>query len=144
MCGMTTFFQLLPPSWLTLATSLLEPPLEYRSCWNPPTRLAGFAGFTAICGSTSVPRKTVPLWAAPLQPAANGLGPDTEITADGAAVAKPARPIRLVRLIATVRACLWERRIGFLPYADKGVSICRATRSGVNNVAIVKALVAFV
>jgi hypothetical protein len=67
----------LPPSCDHPMRSLREAMLPPRSCCQVPMRFRGCAGLTAIAGSISSPATCIPSSAAPGQPPANGLGPDT-------------------------------------------------------------------
>ena len=78
--------QVSPPSKELAATRPRAPPLDQRSCWNTPMRLAGFVGLTATNGSTSAVAGTDSVpgsggGAAPTVQPANGLGPEAGIGA---------------------------------------------------------------
>src|SRR5262245_22508548 len=59
-------------------TRPLAPPDDQRSCCQLTTRLSGFIGLIATCGSTSALRYSVPVPVA--QPMANGDGTETRIS----------------------------------------------------------------
>src|SRR5437763_16662588 len=65
--------QVAPPSTEAAAMSACAPPFDQRSCCQTAIWLAGFAGLTALNGSTSVFTKLVPPPAGAVQ-AATGLG----------------------------------------------------------------------
>ena len=79
--------QLVPPLSEYALRFPLDPPLDQRSCCQLPTMLFASARFTSTHGSTSAFRNTVPVWGAPSQPAANGLGPVTTVNGSTAAAA---------------------------------------------------------
>src|SRR5215212_4069319 len=73
--GIVLRFHVLPPSNDDPIRSLRA--VKPRSCCQVATMFRGFDGLTVIAGSISSPATWVSSRAAPGQPAANGLGPDT-------------------------------------------------------------------
>src|SRR6266851_4573093 len=87
--GSVDSIHFLPPSKDATATSPCAPPLDQRSCWNPPTKCCELVGSAATCGSTSALTELVPV-PAPTVQVAYGLGPETSVS--GATTAVPAVP----------------------------------------------------
>src|SRR5260221_12536233 len=70
-----------PPSNVNAVTGPREPPPDQRSCCHAPMKWLGLAGSTAMEGSASALRYTVPAADTPSQPGAKVVRPDGRVNA---------------------------------------------------------------